>query len=75
MPDPIRIFIADDHAIVRSGVQALLETIDDIEVIGEASDGQQAVAAVAALRPDVILMDLEMLVLDGIAAIQQNSMK
>lgn len=71
MRDTIRIFIADDHAIVRSGIQALLETIDDLEVVGEASDGQEAVTAVAALRPDVILMDLEMPVLDGIAAIEQ----
>lgn len=71
MGDTIRIFIADDHAIVRSGIQALLETIDDLAVVGEASDGQEAVTAVAALRPDVILMDLEMPVLDGIAAIEQ----
>lgn len=71
MSEQIRIFIADDHTIVRSGVQALLETIDDLEVVGEAADGQQAVAHVLRLRPDVILMDLEMPVLDGIAAIEQ----
>ena len=71
MSETISVFIADDHTIVRSGIQALLETIDDLEVIGEAGDGRQAVAAVLALRPDVVLMDLEMPGLDGIAAITQ----
>ena len=69
--DPIRIFIADDHTIVRSGVQALLETIDDLTVVGEAADGQQAVQQALHLRPNVILMDLEMPILDGIGAIGQ----
>ena len=70
MSETIRVFIADDHTIVRSGIQALLETIDDLEVIGEAGDGRQTVAAVLALRPDVVLMDLEMPVMDGIEAIE-----
>ena len=70
MSETIRVFIADDHTIVRSGIQALLETIDDLEVIGEAGDGRQAVAAVLTLRPDVVLMDLEMPVMDGIEAIE-----
>ncbi len=69
--DTIHIFIADDHAIVRSGIQALLETIDGLEVVGEAADGRQTVTAVTSLRPDVILMDLEMPVMDGIEAIKQ----
>lgn len=69
--DTIHIFIADDHAIVRSGIQALLETMDGLEVVGEAADGQQTVTAVTSLRPDVILMDLEMPVMDGIEAIKQ----
>ena len=71
MAEQIRLLIADDHAIVRSGIRALLETVDDIAVIGEAADGQQAVDAVARHQPDVVLMDLEMPVLDGIEAIQQ----
>jgi len=71
MHNIIHIFIADDHTIVRSGIRALLETIDDLEVIGEAADGQQAVTAVLRLRPDVTLMDLEMPILDGITAIEQ----
>lgn len=71
MPETIRIFIADDHTIVRSGVQALLETIDDLRVVGEAADGETAVAQTLHLRPDVILMDLEMPILDGIGAIAQ----
>ena len=68
--DPIRIVIADDHTLVRTGIQALLETVDDLTVVGEAADGQQAVDTVLARRPDVVLMDLEMPVLDGIGAIQ-----
>lgn len=71
MADPIRILIADDHAIVRSGLRALMETVDGIDVIGEAADGQEAVNRVLGHRPDVVLMDLEMPVLDGIQAIGQ----
>ncbi len=71
MSEQIRIFIADDHTIVRSGVQALLETIDDLLVVGEAADGATAVTQTLSLRPDVILMDLEMPVLNGIEAIEQ----
>ena len=71
MADPIRILIADAHAIVRSGLRALMETVDGIDVIGEAADGQEAVKRVLGHRPDVVLMDLEMPVLDGIQAIGQ----
>ena len=67
----IRVFVADDHAIVRRGIQAVLETTDDIELVGEAANGRQAVAAVATLQPDVILMDLVMPEMDGIEAIRQ----
>lgn len=71
MVEQIRVLIADDHAIVRSGIRALLETVDSIEVVGEAADGRQAVAAVARQQPDVVLMDLEMPVMDGIETIRQ----
>lgn len=69
--EPIRVFIADDHAIVRKGIRAVLEIVPDIEVVGEAENGRDAVYRVAALAPDVILMDLVMPELDGIEAIQR----
>jgi NarL family two-component system response regulator LiaR len=69
--EAIRVFLADDHAIVRQGVRALLATEPDIEVVGDASDGRQAVAEVLHLRPDVTLMDLLMPEMDGIHAIQE----
>jgi NarL family two-component system response regulator LiaR len=69
--DPIRVFIADDHAIVRKGIGAVLEIVPDIDVVGEAEDGREAVAQVEALRPDVILMDLVMPEIDGIEAIRR----
>ena len=64
----IRVLIADDHAILRKGIRALLGTEPDMEVVGEAGDGQEAVAQARALRPDVILMDLVMPNMDGIEA-------
>jgi len=69
--NPIRVFIAEDHAIVRKGVRNLLSLESDIEVVGEATNGQEAVQRVTDLTPDVILMDLVMPELDGIHAIQQ----
>ncbi len=66
----IRILIADDHAIVRKGIRALLATERDIEVVGEVADGAEAVERAQALEPDVILMDLAMPNLDGIQATQ-----
>jgi NarL family two-component system response regulator LiaR len=71
MISSIRVLIADDHAIVRKGIRALLSTEPDIQVIGEAGDGAEAVAQAQALRPDVILMDLVMPKMDGIEATQQ----
>jgi DNA-binding NarL/FixJ family response regulator len=64
----IRVLIVDDHRLVRAGLSTLLGAIDDIEVAGEAADGKQAVGAVADTSPDVVLMDISMPVLDGIAA-------
>ena len=67
----IRVAIVDDHAIVRGGLEALLGTVDDIEIVGSASDGAEAVALVEATRPDVVLMDLSMPVLDGVEPTRQ----
>jgi NarL family two-component system response regulator LiaR len=64
----IRVLVADDHAIVRKGICALLATEEGIEVVGEAADGQDAVEQVERLRPDVVLMDLVMPGVDGLAA-------
>jgi NarL family two-component system response regulator LiaR len=68
MTSLIRVLIADDHAILRKGIRALLRTEADIEVVGEAGDGAEAVAQAEALHPDVILMDLVMPNMDGIEA-------
>ena len=66
----VRILIADDHAVVRKGLNALIQTEEGMEVVGEATDGVEAVELVAALRPDVILLDLVMPRMDGIEAIR-----
>jgi len=65
---PIRLLVVDDHAIVRKGIRALLAEVEDIEMVGEAADGEEALAQAAALHPDVILMDLSMPRMDGIEA-------
>jgi DNA-binding NarL/FixJ family response regulator len=64
----IRVAIVDDLALFREGLRRLLEVHDDIDVVGEASNGEEAIALAKSLRPDVVLMDLRMPVLDGIAA-------
>jgi DNA-binding NarL/FixJ family response regulator len=69
--DTIRVILADDHAVVRAGLKAVLRTARDIEVIGEASDGRAAVALVERLRPDVVVMDLSMSEMDGSTATRE----
>jgi DNA-binding NarL/FixJ family response regulator len=66
-----RVLIADDHALLREGLRALLKTAPDIEVVGEAADGQQAIEACRRLEPDVVLMDVAMPGLGGLEATLQ----
>jgi DNA-binding NarL/FixJ family response regulator len=68
VPSVIRVVLADDQALVRAGFRALLDAQDDIEVVGEASDGDEAVRLVRRLAPDVVLMDIRMPGTDGLAA-------
>lgn len=68
MSAAIRVLVADDQAIVRDGLVTVLDLLDDIEIVGEAADGEEACRLVAELTPDVVLMDLRMPVLDGAAA-------
>jgi DNA-binding NarL/FixJ family response regulator len=69
MTDPkIRLLLVDDQMIIRQGLRSLLEAKPDLEVVGEAENGQQAIAQVATLQPDVVLMDVRMPVMDGVAA-------
>ena len=67
----IKVYLADDHLIVRDGLRALLEANPDIVVVGDAPDGQQAVQEVLHLQPDVVIMDISMPILNGIAATQE----
>ena len=69
MSTPIRILVADDHLIVREGLRLILETDEEMQLIGEAVNGKEAVEFASQLNPDVILMDLRMPVLDGLSAI------
>ncbi|MGB4676606.1 MAG: response regulator transcription factor [Aggregatilineales bacterium] len=66
--DPIRVLIVDDHAVVRSGLAAFLLAYDDLELVGEAGSGAEALRMVGELQPDVVLMDLVMPEMDGAAA-------
>ena len=68
---PIRLLIADDHPVVRNGLSSMFERDPEFEVLGEAADGAEAVRLAGALRPDVILMDLRMPGMDGVAAITE----
>lgn len=67
----VRVLLADDERLVRAGFRVLLKAEADIEVVGEASDGRQAVEAAARLRPDVVLMDIRMPILNGLEATRQ----
>ena len=67
---PVRVMLVDDHTVVRSGLGAVLMAYDDMELVGEASDGEEAVRVCERTRPDVILMDLLMPKMDGVAATQ-----
>ena len=69
MTETIRIFVADDHAIVRQGIHALISTEPGMEIVGESDNGQTAVQLVKELKPDVVLMDMVMPLMNGIEAI------
>jgi NarL family two-component system response regulator LiaR len=71
MSDPIRVLIADDHAVLREGLRSFLELQDGIEIVGDAADGAEAVALAEQLRPAVVLMDLVMPKLDGVEAMRE----
>jgi DNA-binding NarL/FixJ family response regulator len=64
----VRVLLADDHVVVRTGLRAILDSSDDVEVVGEAGDGAEAIALALQLRPDVVLMDLRMPEVDGVSA-------
>jgi DNA-binding NarL/FixJ family response regulator len=68
---PIRIVLADDHDLVRSGIKALLSMVDGVDVIAEARDGRELIALVESLNPDVVMTDISMPGMDGIAAISE----
>ena len=65
---PIRILLADDHALVRAGIRSLLQNIDQVEVVAEADDGREALKLIASLQPDIVLMDIAMPNLNGLEA-------
>ena len=71
MSAAIRVLVADDHLIIRQGLRLIFETCDDIQLVGEAADGAEAVRLAGELQPDVVLMDLRMPGMDGMAAIER----
>ena len=70
MSTPIRILVVDDHLIVREGLRLILETDEEMQLVGEAVNGKEGVELASQLNPDVILMDLRMPVMDGLSAIE-----
>jgi NarL family two-component system response regulator YdfI len=75
MSEPIRVLVTDDHFIVRQGLSFILKTADDIELVGEAENGEEALQLTAEHQPHVVLMDLRMPVMDGLTAIEQLQQK
>ena len=69
--EPVRVLIVDDHAVVRQGLITFLELQDEIEIVGEACNGKEACQLITQLKPDVVLMDLVMPVMDGLTAIKE----
>jgi DNA-binding NarL/FixJ family response regulator len=68
LPKPIRVVLADDHPIVRAGIRAELETLQHVQVVGEADDGREAISLVRSLQPDLVFMDIQMQNLNGLDA-------
>jgi DNA-binding NarL/FixJ family response regulator len=66
MADPIQVLIVDDHVVVRRGLKSMLDSVDDVDVVGEASNAQDAIEQIRILRPDVLLLDIRMPGMDGL---------
>ncbi len=71
MTDPIRILLTDDQALFRAGLRVVLDAQEDMVVVGEASDGAEALAAIPELRPDVVLLDMRMAGVDGVETVRR----